>query len=276
MVVGKSLTYRELIKNKIEFTIDSVKELHRVLKDCKSCRKQAKIHIAINTGMNRIGVKNLSDFREILNFIEAHKKYLCLIGIFTHCYDADGLKTNFYKQMKKFEKFYYIVKDKKILIHIGGSYCLNHKLPSFVNMIRTGFFLYGYGKLNLKPVMRIESKIIKLTPCKKGEYVGYGKTKLKKDKTIATVPLGYADGVLRQVSNKAYVKINGLKCKIIGKVCMDMFMVDVTGVNAKIGDRVVVFNNAEYFAKLSKTSPYEILTNFSKARANIKVIKNDT
>ena len=114
--------------------------------------------------------------------------------------------------------------------------------------------------------MSICGNILKITHCKNGEYIGYGKTKLKHNARIALVPLGYADGIPRQISNKAHVNINGRTCKIIGKICMDCLFIDVTNKNIHVGDSVTVFNNAEYYAKLACTSPYEILTNFSSAR----------
>ena len=134
--------------------------------------------------------------------------------------------------------------------------CLTKKIPNFVNMVRVGLFLYGYGSSNLKPVMSITSKIIKIIKCKKGESVGYGTTVLTKKGVVCIVPIGYADGMPLALSNTLKVKINNQKCKIIGRICMDMFMVDITNKKVKLFDSIVVFNNADYYAKLCKTSTY--------------------
>ena len=247
-------------------TVDNLKELQIIKRLCLRLNKAAKIHIAVNTGMNRIGVKYLQKFKQMLSFI-CKNKLLKLKGVFTHCFDADIKNSHFYKQMKVFKKYIKYIKNKNVLIHIGGSFCLTKKIPNFVNMVRVGLFIYGYGVFKLKPVMSITSKVIKITKCKRGESVGYGSTLLKKDSTIGLVPLGYADGLPINLSNKADVIINNQKCKIIGRICMDMLMVDITNKKVKLFDSVIVFNNADYFAKLCKTSTYEILTNFNKIRA---------
>jgi len=266
LVVGKSVKISQLIKNNIHITIDSKSELQRLLCASKRLNIPAYVHIAINTGMNRIGVKTQCYFKELVKFLNANSSHLILSGVFTHCFDANEEHTHFYKQMERFEKFINLVKNKDILIHIGGGFCLNHKIPKFVNMVRVGYYIYGYGNNALQPVMTIKSNIVKITKCKKGEFIGYGKTILKRSKKIAIIPMGYSDGVTRKLSNNAYVLIRSKKCRIIGKICMDMFMIDVSNIDAKIGDEVIVYNNAEYFAKIAQTSPYEILTNFSKAR----------
>lgn len=273
LVVGKSKSFLPLIKNNIDITIDELLELKQINKLCKKHNLKANVHIAINTGMNRIGVKTINDFKQILSFIN-NSHHIKLKGIFTHLFDADERYTNFYKQMEIFKRYAKLVINKKTLIHIGGSFVLTKKIPKFINMVRVGFFMYGYGNKNLKPIMKITSKVIKITNCKKGEYVGYGKTRLSKNTKIALIPMGYADGIFRNLSNKANVIVNGIECKIVGKICMDMFMVDITNKKVRIGDIVEVFTNAEQDAKLLKTSPYEILTNYSKSRTKT-VIQNE-
>lgn len=270
LVVGKSIAFSTLILNDIEFTIDDIDEVYNIIKECKRLRKIAKIHIAINTGMNRIGVKAIADFKEIINMIDA-TSHIKLIGIFTHCFDADLKLNNFNKQMVKFKRYCNLIKDRNLIIHIGGSYCLSQRIPKFISHVRTGFYLYGYGNFNLKPVMKIESYVAKILTCQKGENIGYGKTKIKKKTQIATIPMGYADGVPRNLSGKAYVYLNNQKCKIIGKICMDVLMIDITDKNIKLQDRITIMKDAMYFAKIAKTSPYEILTNFSKARAKVLI-----
>jgi len=265
LVVGKTSRFASLVKNKIDISIDCLNELKRINKICQEYDIKANLHIAINTGMNRIGVKSVSKFKQLLIFIN-QSKWLKLKGVFTHCFDEDLNNNHFINQMKVFKKFVDCVKKKDILIHIGGSFCLNNHIPAFVNMVRVGYFLYGYGRSDLKPVMSIESKIIKITYCKKGEYLGYGQMELDKDKKIALVPLGYADGIPFDFAGGGRVCVKNNHCPILGRACMDVMMVDVSNVDTHVGDRVVVFNDAEYYASITKTLPYEILTNFSKAR----------
>lgn len=265
LVVGKSQNFGQLIKNNIDITIDDFKELIDIKNFCIKNKIKASIHIAINTGMNRIGVKNIKEFKRLLEIIKS-SNYIKLKGVFTHCFDEDSVDNHFDKQMAKFKRFVDCVKDKDVLVHIGGSFCLTKSVSKFVNMVRVGYFLYGYGSAELKPVMTIESKVVKITHCKVGEFVGYGKTKLSKDSDIALIPLGYADGIPFNFADGGYVYIKNKPCPVLGRICMDMLMVDVTNIDIKLDDKVTIFDNAEYYAKIAKTLPYEILTNFSKAR----------
>ena len=271
LVVGKTTNFKTLIKNNIQITVDSLQELKIIKKISLKLKRIAKVHIAINTGMNRIGVKNIKEFNKMLNFISKNKT-IKLKGVFTHCFDADAKFSHFYKQMKNFKKYVNLLKNKNILIHIGGSFCLTKTIPKFVNMVRIGLFLYGYGSPQLKRAMTITSRVIKKIRANKGEFVGYGNTKLNKNTLIGIVPIGYADGVPLKLSKIAKVTINNQKCKIIGRICMDMLMVDITHKNIKTFDKVIVFNDANYFSKITKTSVYETLTNFGKIRAKDNIV----
>ena len=139
------------------------------------------------------------------------------------------------------------------------------------DMIRAGIGLYGYNNhLNKKliPVHSLKSVISQIIEAKKGDSVGYNRSFICKENTsVGVIPLGHADGVSRSFAKKAHVIINGSKAKVIGNICMDVFMVNLNGVNAKEGDEVIIFdsnNNAEYFAKSVETISYEILTNLSE------------
>ena len=264
LIVGFSNNYRELIKNNISMTVDNIKQIKEINRAAKSLNKIAKIHIKINTGMNRNGLKSVNLFKQLLSFINKTPN-LKLEGVYTHFFDADEVNNNVNKQVKTFKKYIQILSTKNILIHVGGSFAINHALPQFVNMIRCGFFVYGYGCKSLQPVMQIKSKILKITKIKNEQYIGYGKTKIK-NKRVALIPFGYADGLSRNLYKNGYVLINNTKCKILGKICMDVHMCDVTNCVARVGDDVVVFNNAYEWARLTSTSPYEILTNFCGSR----------
>ena len=122
--------------------------------------------------------------------------------------------------------------------------------------------------------LKIKSFVKKVFYAKAGEFVGYGSGFLvKKSGYFAVVPIGYADGLMRKLSNKFCVEINSKNYHAVGNICMDCFFVEVDE-NVKVEDEVVVMKDAEQFAKISKTIPYEILTNFSKLRGETKIINN--
>lgn len=135
--------------------------------------------------------------------------------------------------------------------------------------------LYGYypdenlkEKINLKPCMVLKSKISFLKEVEEGTSISYGRTYITKQKsTIANVPIGYADGIKRKLSNNGHVVINGKKVPIVGTICMDSFMIDVTGLDLKIGDDVYIWDNknitVEEIAKQCETINYEILSTIS-------------
>ncbi|MBQ7884785.1 MAG: alanine racemase [Clostridia bacterium] len=265
LVVGKATRFDFLIKNNISFAVDSLNEIKIAEQIAIKHTNIAKIHIKINTGMNRLGTKSLNEFLSMLNYCNTSKNII-LEGVFTHVFDADCNTSHFYEQMQEFYCYVKHINNPNVIIHIGGSFVLKHKVPSFVNMVRVGYFVYGYGKKGLKPVMTVCSRVIKVTNCKAGEFVGYGKTKLKHNSKIAVVGMGYADGLMRRLSNEYFVNINGRLCKIVGNICMDMFMVDVSNASVRVGDKVIVLDNAEQMAKTANTSAYEILTAFNLLR----------
>lgn len=135
--------------------------------------------------------------------------------------------------------------------------------------------LYGYypdeslkEKINLKPCMKLKSKISFIKDVEIGTSIGYGRTYITKSKSIiANVPIGYADGIKRKLSNKGNVVINGKRVPIVGTICMDSFMIDVTGLDVKIGDDVYIWDNknitVEEIAKQCDTINYEILSTIS-------------
>lgn len=270
LIVGKCNDYYCAIKNGISITIDSIIELKKIKRISTLLKMPAKIHIAVNTGMNRIGVKNLRIFNQIINFIN-NNQIIMLEGLFTHFYDADLDNNHFSQQMLKFEQYVNKVKYLNVIIHIGGSYVLKHKMPSFVNMVRVGYFLYGYGDKNLKPIMSIESKIIKIINCEQGENIGYGNNQISSNKKIAVIPIGYGDGLCRRLSNRYKCIVNNKKVKIIGNVCMDSCMIDITNVKCKVGDKVNILN-VQLISRIVKTSPYEILTNFQSFRGKCLIV----
>ncbi|MBZ9627106.1 alanine racemase [Psychroflexus sp. CAK57W] len=242
------------------------------------------IHLKINTGLNRLGFE-LSELDSVLKHLNSEKK-IKVAGVFSHL-AASGSKDEieFTKsQIAKFEEARSFFKN-----HLGydfeshicnSSGILNYPEAEF-DLVRAGIALYGYGNnptehKMLKAVASLKTVIAQLRTIQKGDSVGYER-KFKAEKTtkIATLPLGYADGISRIFGNgKARVLVNGKKAPIIGNVCMDTLMVDVTGIDCEEGDEVEVFgknNTVIDFDIEQQTIPYEIITRISQRVTRVLV-----
>lgn len=268
LILGKTTNFECAIKNHIEITIDKLSELKQIESIAKKIGSTVCVHIKVNTGMNRLGTRSLCYFKKLIDYISA-SNFLVLSGVFTHFFDTENANI-FATQLAFFKKFVdRIPKNLSPTIHIGGSGVLNYELPSWVDVVRVGLWLYGYGNKNLKPVLKICSFVSETKTVFAGEYVGYSSAyRAKKMMKIATVGIGYADGFVRALSKCGYVYILGKKCKIVGNICMDMLMCDITHLKKPIPPNcpVVVFKNANSVATLTKLSQYEILTNFNNLR----------
>ena len=278
------------LNNNISITISSLYQLKDTIKFLNHSNIQnenkLKIHFAINTGMNRIGFGDLNEFYKAVLFL-SENKYLKLEGVYTHFYNAENLnKTE--QQNNVFMKYLNVLKLQinlnSLIIHVSNSFASLRYKQFRYNMVRIGIALYGgLESSNLpkefKSTISIKSHIISLNNVKRGENIGYSKSYVaKRNITVATIPLGYADGIFREFSHKGKVLICGKKCKVIGNICMDMFMVDVTGLKAKRFDEVILIGKDKLgnkitlneFAKYCNTISYEVLTNIKKNRLNLK------
>ncbi len=239
----------------------------------------ADIHIKIDTGMGRIGVR----FDEVCNFAESLKKLknLRIKGIMTHFATADNLSENDFtnEQIKCFDKAVAIFEEKgfrPIYKDLANSPAAVAHQNSRRNMVRIGGILYGLGddvlpkeieKPTLKPLLSLHTRVAHLKNVPKGETLGYSRTfETKKDSVIATIPIGYQDGLSRGLSNKGRAIINDKFAPMVGRISMDWTILDVTDVpNVKVNDEVILIgeqNNlkitAEELAKLTDTISYEI------------------
>lgn len=240
-------------------------------------KEHFKIHIEIGTGMGRTGIHP----DRVDEYLERLKEYsnIEVDGIYTHfsCSDCDEKYTKL--QIKSFNKA--VEKIKQIYPNIRYIHCcnsagiLNFK-EAWNNLVRPGLILYGYlpteelaNKIDLKPSIRLKSKISFLKEVKEGTSISYGRSYITKRQTkVATIPLGYADGIRRTMSNRGEIVVHGKKASIIGKVCMDCFMVDVTEIdNVKVGDEVFIWDNeiirVEDIAKIYDTINYEVISTIS-------------
>ena len=239
----------------------------------------ADIHIKIDTGMGRIGVR----FDEVKVFIKKLKKYenLRIEGLMTHFAAADNLAENNFtnEQIKLFDESVALFEENgfrpKYKDLANSPAAVAHE-NSLGNMARLGGVLYGLGddvlpkeieKPELRAVMSLRTKISHIKNVPKGETLGYSRTfKTRRDSLIATIPIGYHDGFCRSFSNRARVIINGVFAPVVGRISMDWTILDVTDVpNVKVNDEVILIgeqNNlritAEDLAKLEDTISYEI------------------
>ena len=243
----------------------------------KRNRKEYPVHIKFNTGLNRLGFwENDVDF--IAEQLHG-KQALKIVSIFSHlAASEDANEKDFTQnQIATFDK---IAKEfnKKLgytpMRHIlNTSGILNYAEAQF-EMVRSGIGLYGYGNdktidSQLKPVATLKTIISQIHKIEPNETVGYNRAYTSKEHRLtATLPLGHADGIGRQYGNgNSYVLVQGRKAPIIGNVCMDMIMIDITGIDCKEGDEVLIFggdSSAEIFASGANTISYEILTAISQ------------
>ena len=222
---------------------------------------KAKIHIKVETGLNRQGLA-LNDLPRFLKFVKARKN-IEIVGIFSHFADSDNKKST-KSQLEKFKSTIKICNDNGLypqIKHIASTGSILTMPESYFNAARIGLGIYGLWpslktksaakklgvKIELKPVMLWKTRITQLKYSEKGNCIGYGCAEITKRKTkIAILPVGYWDGYDRRLSKIGEVLIHGKRCKILGRVCMNMTMVDATNVpNARIGDETVLIGKQE-------------------------------
>ncbi|MDC2867079.1 alanine racemase [Bacillus sp. BP-3] len=243
----------DAIEYDIMITVYRIEDLKNI--DCiaERLQKKARIQMKIDTGMSRIGLQE----EEVVPFLQELKKmqHVEVEGIFTHYSTADEVdKTYTLMQKDLFEKAVNIAKDMGIhlpFIHSSNSAGTMELNNEFQNMVRVGIGIYGMYPSNevnhktvaLQPILTLKSKVAHVKRAKQGRGVSYGNTYVATgEEWIATIPIGYADGFSRQLSSKGYALINGMRVPIIGRVCMDQLMLDVTKVMpVHVGDEVVLY-----------------------------------
>lgn len=258
-------------------------------------RKRVKIHIKVDTGMGRIGfLPNEDSIKEIVKIRELPN--LELEGLFTHFAKADEINKSFTKI--QFEKFNWVsekLEEKGIKLsikHVSNSAAIID-LPEYnLDLVRPGIILYGYypsdevnkNRINLKPAMTLKAKISNIKTVPEGTGISYGHIYSTSEKSvIATIPIGYADGYSRILSCKAHVCINNKRASIVGRICMDQMMVDVTEIdNVNIGDEVVLFGydnenypRVEELASLLGTINYEFICMMGRRIPRVFIKNNE-
>lgn len=283
-------SYERLIREEIRMTVfrlDTLKELSQNVKLLreKGEHKKAKVHIKVDTGMSRIGVRANE---EGISFVKeaVETEGIEIEGIFTHFARADENDKSFAQnQLGEFEEFI-----KKIKLETGKEIPIRHcsnsagiiELPDAnMDMVRAGIILYGLWPskqvrkdiVHLTPALSLYSQIVYVKEIEAGTPVSYGGTfTAPSQMRIATIPAGYGDGYPRGLSGKGYVLVRGRKAPILGRVCMDQFMVDVTDIpEATQGDRVTLIGRdgqetitVEMLGELSGRFNYELVCNLGK------------
>ncbi len=261
-------------------TISSLQGLHALSQLAHKYSKKLEFHLKIDTGMGRVGVIAGDNAKIMLDKI-VNMSDIKMTGIYTHFAVADTNLSYTQNQLDKFNEIIRYAKKLglKFIAHAANTAALLSSKKTHLDMVRPGIGLYGLSsfehsqqKIKLKPVLSWKTKIIYLKKVPSGFCVSYGRTFVtNKASVIATVPVGYADGYARVLSNKADVLVRGKRCPVAGRITMDMMMIDVTDVKGvSIGDEVVLIGTqgketirAEELAKLQNTINYEVTCSIS-------------
>ncbi len=266
-----------VFKYNLEPEVFSFDFLNTLIKEAQSLNlKDFPIHIKLDTGMHRSGFTT-DDIDQLIHILK-NQSNLKVNSIFTHLAAAEDtdpkMEAFTQEQFVIFEDNAMRIKDaldEDILLHALNTAGIERHSEYQYDMVRLGIGLWGVNCENedkLRNVCSLSTKIMQIKTIPPGETVGYNRRgTISRTSEIALLPLGYADGIDRRLGNGVgSFFLNGEKIYIIGNVCMDLVMVDVTGMNAKVGDKVIIFNDKQGLsdiAKLLKTIPYEVLTSIS-------------
>ncbi len=287
IILGYTFPYsfKGFVQEEIRPTVFREDMLSELSEAAAQAGKKIKIHIKVDTGMNRIGIRPDETGIAFVKKALAYKN-LEIEGIFTHFSRADEAdKELTKKQFRMFSDFVNRV-EKELGITIPVKHCANsagiidHPMTN-MDVVRAGIALYGLypseevsrETVKLKPALSLYSTIVYIKEIGSGESVSYGGTfKANRPMRIATIPIGYGDGYPRNLSGKGHVLICGKKAPILGRVCMDQFMVDVTDIpEAKEGDRVTLIGkegkeqiSVEMLSAISGRFPYELVCDLGK------------
>ena len=282
----------ELINFDIEQTIYDLDYARELSSLAIKLNKKAKVHIAIDTGMGRIGFLPTNEsFNSICEIYSLDG--LDVVGIFTHFSSSDEADKEYTQyQFNQIYDFIRKLENNGINIplkHASNSAAIIDLPNTYLDAVRAGIILYGYypsnevkkENLSIKPALTLKAKIAHVKELESNMYISYNRTfKTSRKSKIATIPIGYADGYIRTLKHDAKIIVNGQLAPIVGNICMDQFMIDVTDIpNVKTGDEVILLGesngikfNDDYIAKCMNSINYEVLCLLKKRvpRAYIK------
>jgi alanine racemase len=272
------VNFKALIDHCLEPSLYSFNVLQKFIKVATECaQKEYPVHVKFNTGLNRLGF-GVSDVESVTKILKATQA-LKTKSVFSHLAASEDLSEKAFtqQQISTFtsiaDKFEMLIGFKPWLHLCNTSGVLNYPEAHF-DMVRCGIGLYGFGNSakedqNLEPIASLKSVISQIHNISPNETVGYNRAyRAKGHEKTATIPIGHADGISRLYGNKkGCVFIHNKKAPILGNVCMDMIMVDVTNIDCKEGDEVIIFDKthkASHLAESVQTISYEILTAISQ------------
>ena len=283
--------FDDALNNNITLTVYNYELTEKLNAVAKSMNKIAKVHIKVETGMNRLGFLPTEDNADKVAAI-AKMENISIEGAFSHQAKADETdKTTAHKQAGIFINFIKMLEERNVTIpikHIANSATIIDLPEYYFDMVRPGIILPGFypsdevnkDEFKFEICVTLKARVANVKTIEAGEGVGYGHLySAEKPTVVGTIPLGYADGYSRLLSNKGYIVVKGVKCPIIGKVCMDQFMVDLSNVeDPQIGDEAIIYGDgtdgamtAEDVANMRGTISYEVLTNLGKRLPKIYV-----
>lgn len=237
------------------FQSDSLDEIQKTVQNMKrrGVNKKAIVHIKVDTGMSRIGIFPDENGLKLIQKA-AGMPEIEMEGIFTHFYGADEKdKSSAIRQFETFHCFINKISEMGIqipIVHCANSAAILEMKQTHYHMVRAGIILYGLwpsGEVNkektvLKPILSLKSSLVFIKKISRGTAISYGGTYIApNDMILGTVPVGYGDGYPRSLSNKGYVLVRGKKAPIVGRICMDQFMIDLTHIPEAVkGDEVIL------------------------------------
>lgn len=274
---------KDAILNDVRMSVFSYEMAEIISKTATELGKKAYIHIKVDTGMSRIGFMADEESADIVKRISTLED-VDIEGIFTHFASSDSAdKTMAQGQLKRFNEFVQLLKVKGVdikLVHCSNSAGIIDMPEANMTEVRAGIALYGMypseevnkEAVHLQPALELKSHVVFVKTLPAGTGISYGSTFVTDRETrVATIPVGYGDGYLRNLSNKGYVLIKGKKCPILGRVCMDQFMVDVTGMDVREGEVVTLIGRdgdecitVEELSALAGTFNYEFVCDLGK------------
>ncbi|WPD23264.1 MAG: alanine racemase [Candidatus Electrothrix scaldis] len=280
------------IENNIDLTIASVDALQHIREAAEFYGKRVNIHLKVDTGMMRIGIRHSNADKLFTAALQA-EKYLNLVSIFSHFADADNPDLSFTQlQLERFHeatRFFDNENRPSPLLQIANSAAIMRMQDSQLDMVRPGVMLYGYhpspasaAEADLLPALSLRAKIMYFKVVLAGNSIGYGRTWTpSKNCRVVTIPVGYGDGYSRGLSNKGQVLLRGKKYPVVGGVCMDQTMIGIGDGEAYIGEEVLLIGKqgeesigADELAAQLGTISYEVLTNISARVPRIYINEN--
>ena len=261
----------EGVRHDLTMTVTDPRMVHAVQRFAAQADRQGLVHLKFDTGMGRIGVCNEAEMAAMLEAIEASAR-VSLTGVFTHFADADGEDDTYTcMQLARFRQLTAGL-PASVLRHCANSAAIHRYPEAALDMVRGGISMYGYPPvqtdLPLRPVMDWKTAVTYVKQINPGDKVSYGCTfTADKPMTLATVACGYGDGYHRSATGQAQVIIQGVRCPVVGRICMDQMMADVSGLaDVAPGDEVTLVGTdggtsitAEELAAWSGTISYEVL-----------------